>query len=146
MRHFAAPEHDGDLDLVALFEEAQNVLLLGRVVAHIDLRAELHFLGLDLALVLARLLGFDCLIVLVLTVIHDAADGRISVRCDLDQVETLFLGDTAGLDRRVDTHLVAVVTDQPAFAHGDLFVEPGLLSSYCAHLLSTCFPALERVQ
>ena len=126
------------LTLLPCVEEAQHVLLLGRVVAHVDLRAELHFLGLDLALVLARLLGLDRLIVLVLAVIHDAADGRIGVRGDLDQVETLVLGDAAGLHGGINAHLVSVVADQPAFAHGDLFVEPGLLSSYCAHLLSTC--------
>ena len=59
MGHLAAAEHDGDLDLVASGEEAKHVLLLGGVVPHVDLRAELHFLGLDLALVLASLLRLD---------------------------------------------------------------------------------------
>ena len=65
-RHFAAAEHDGDLHLVASVEEAQARASSGGVVAHVDLGTELHFLRLDLALVLAGLLGLDGLIVLEL--------------------------------------------------------------------------------
>ena len=110
------------------------MLLLRRVVAHVDLRPELHFLRFDLALVLASLLGLDGLVVLELAVIHDAAHGRFRVRRDFHEVEPLVVGHPLGFRRHVNTHLFAIEADQTAFANRDLFVEPRLLSSYRAHL------------
>ena len=134
MGHLAAAEHDGDLHLVAGLQKAQHVLLLGGVVAHVDLRPELHFLRLDLALVLAGLLGLDGLVVLELPVVHDAAHGRRGVRSDLHQIEIHVVSDLLGLVRGIHAHLVPVEIDETALARGDLIVEPGLLSSYRAHL------------
>ena len=102
-------------DLVPRLQEAKHVLLLGGVVAHVDLRAELHFLGLDLALVLASLLGLDGLVVLELSVVHDAAHRRLGVRGDLDQVEILVIRDALSLRHRVDSQLRSVKADQTAF-------------------------------
>lgn len=95
--HLAAAEHDGDLHLVAGLQKAQHVLLLGGVVAHVDLRPELHLLDLDLVLVLTSLLGLDGLVVLELPVVHDAAHGRRGVRSDLHQIEIHVVGDLLGL-------------------------------------------------
>ena len=64
--HLAPAEHDRDLDLVALAQEAYDMALLGRVVVGIDLRAELDLLDRDRALVLARQLLLLLLVVLVL--------------------------------------------------------------------------------
>jgi hypothetical protein len=50
----AAPEHDRDLDLRTLVEEADDVSLLRLVVVDADLRPELDLLDVDLELVLAR--------------------------------------------------------------------------------------------
>ena len=47
--HLATPEHDRQLDLVALGEEALDVLHLRRVVVLVDLGPELHLLDDDLA-------------------------------------------------------------------------------------------------
>ena len=132
--HLAAAEHDGDLHLVAGLQKAQHVLLLGGVVAHVDLRPELHFLNLDLVLVLTSLLGLDGLVVLELPIVHDAAYGRRGVRSDLHQIEIHVVGDLLGLVRGVHAHLVPVEIDETALARDDLVVEPGLLSSYRAHL------------
>ena len=110
------------------------MLLLGGVVAHVDFRTELHFLRLDLRLVLARLLGLDGLVVLELPVVHDAAHGRRGVRSDLHQIEIHVVSDLLGLVRGIHAHLVPVEIDETALARGDLIVEPGLLSSYRAHL------------
>lgn len=115
-------------------QKAQHVLLLGGVVAHVDLRPELHLLDLDLVLVLTSLLGLDGLVVLELPVVHDAAHGRRGVRSDLHQIEIHVVGDLLGLVRGIHAHLVPVEIDETALARGDLIVEPGLLSSYRAHL------------
>src|SRR3546814_14736150 len=52
VRHLATTEADGDLDLVALFQESKHVAQLDLVVAHVRDRTELHFLDLDLLLLL----------------------------------------------------------------------------------------------
>ena len=135
MRHLTTAEHDRDLDLRPCLEEAQHVLLLRGVVADVDLRAELHFLGFDLALVLARLLGLDCLVVLELSIVHDAAHGRFSLRSDLDQVVAFVISDALSLLDRVDSHLSSVIGDKTTFLGTDLVVEPWFLGSYRAHLL-----------
>src|SRR5215210_4492277 len=54
MLALAAAEHDRDLDLRALVEEALDVALLGLVIVNSDLRPELDLLDVDLRLVLAR--------------------------------------------------------------------------------------------
>ena len=112
------------------------MLLLGGVVPYVDLRAELHFLGLDLALVLASLLRLDGLIVLELAVIHDAAHGRFRIRGDFNKIKPLVVSNALRLGNRVDTQLRSVEPDQAALAHRDLFVEPRLLSGYRTHLPS----------
>ena len=142
--HLAAAEHDRDLDLVSTLQEAKHVLLLGGVVAHVDLRAELHFLGFDLVLVLTSLLCLDGLVVLELAVVHDAADRRISLRGDLYQVVAFALCDAQSLRSRVDAQLGSVVADQATFLGPDLVVEPWLLSSYSAHLLLMTKRACKR--
>ena len=138
--HLATAEHDGDLDLVALTEETKHVTLLGLVVARIDLGAELHLLDLDLGLVLARLLGLDRLLVLVLAVIHDAANGRIGVGSDLYQIETLVFGKALC---RVVSHLVlgAIDTNDEELRRMNLTVDPCVLSCYDKHLLIKNLPS-----
>src|SRR6185503_20955041 len=80
MRHFAAAEEDRRLHLVAIGEEALDVLLLEVVVVLVDLRAELDLLDLDHPLVLFRLAAALLLLVLVLAEIHDSADRRYRSR------------------------------------------------------------------
>src|SRR5262249_50642047 len=70
---------------------------------------------------LARALLF---LVLILPEIHDAADRRSGRRRDLDEVESLLLGDGQGLRRRHDAELLAGVIDHPDFADPDPFVDP----------------------
>src|SRR3954451_16904303 len=53
VRELAPAEHDRDLDLVTPLEEADDMALLGLVVADRDLRAELDLTDRDLLLMLA---------------------------------------------------------------------------------------------
>ena len=53
----------------------------------VDVRTELDFLDLDDLLLLARLIGPLLRLVLVLAIVEDLADRRISIRLDLDKVE-----------------------------------------------------------
>src|SRR6185503_10284917 len=124
MRHLAAAEEDRRLDLVAVLEEALDVLLLELVVVLVDLRAELDLFDLDHLLVLASLARALLLLVLVLPEIHDAADRRVGRRGNLDQVEPLLLGDRQRLWRRHDAELCAGVVDDADFPDPDAFVDP----------------------
>src|SRR5665811_366848 len=87
MGRLTPAEHDRDLDLRPLVEEANDVPLLRLVVVHADLRPQLYLLDVNLLLVLASQLRLLLLRVAVLAVIHHPADGRVGARGDLDQVE-----------------------------------------------------------
>ena len=141
MRHLATAEHDGDLHARALLEEAEHVTLLGLVVADVDLGTELHLLDLDARLVLARCLGLHGLLVLVLTIVHDAAYGRIGVRSDLDEVEVLLVGDALRVANVEEPQLRAIDTDQAAPRRGDLVIDARVIVlSYFRYLLQNTKP------
>ena len=93
MRHFAAAEAQDELDLVAFLEEAAHGLHLGLVIMVVDAGAQLDFLDLDDLLLLAGLGGLLLLVEAEFAVIEDLADRRIGVGHDLDQIETIFLGE-----------------------------------------------------
>src|SRR6266511_69809 len=124
--HLAAPEHDGDLDLVALAQEAFDVALLGGVVVLVDLGPHLHFLEDDQALLAPALLGLDGLLVLVLRVVHQLADRRPRHRRDLDQVEVELVGHPQGGDGVHDAELLPVGTHHPDLGGPDPVVDPWL--------------------
>jgi hypothetical protein len=83
----ATAEHDRDLDLVALPEEALDMAPLRAVVMRVDLRADLDLLDDGLRLVLTRLSSLESRLVLELAVVHQFADRRSRRRRDLNQIE-----------------------------------------------------------
>ena len=89
MQVLPPPEHDRDLDLRPLVQEADDVALLRLVVVDSDLRPELDLLDEDLRLVLPRELRLLLLLVAVLPVVHHPRDRRIGLRGHLDEVEVL---------------------------------------------------------
>lgn len=127
MGHFAAAEHDGDLNACALLQETKDVTLLGLVIAHIDLGSELHFLDLDLGLVLTSLLGLHGLLVLELAVIHDPTHRGIRVGRNLHQVKPLFIGDALRIADAEETELRSIYADQTAGGSGDLVIDAGVI-------------------
>lgn len=111
--------------------------LLGLVVANVDLGSELHFLDLDLGLVLTSSLGLHGLLVLELTVVHDLADRRLRVGSDLDQVETLIVSDALGIADGEQAELRAIDANQTARRCSDLVVDAGVIRlSYFPYLHS----------
>src|SRR5436190_15221637 len=124
MRHLASAEEDRRLDLVAVLEEALDVLLLELIVVLVDLRPELDLLDQDHLLVLLGLPAPLLLLVLELAEVHDAADRRHRRRRDLDEVESFLPCDGQGLRRRHDAELLAGVVDDADFADPDALVDP----------------------
>ena len=123
----AAAEHDRDLHLVALLEEALDVALLRHIVVVGDLRAQFDLAYVDLLLVLASLLCLLLLLVLVLRVIEEARDGRTGLGSDLDQVEITLLSHLERLLRLDDPDLLAVLVDEADLADTDALVDARLV-------------------
>jgi len=84
---FAAAEHDGDFDLVSLFEELLDCSSLGVEVAGPDLGSVLHFLDLRGRRFASRLFGSLRRFVLEAVVVHDSTHRRLRIGRNLDEVE-----------------------------------------------------------
>ncbi len=126
MVHLAASEGQRDLHLVALGQEVLHLAGLGVEVAPSDLRAVLHLLDDDVAGLAAGLLGLLRRLVLELAVVHDAADGRVRLGGDLDEVEIELPGEGEGFGQRLDADLLPVVSHQSDLSSPDPIVDPGL--------------------
>src|SRR5436190_2649070 len=136
----AAAEHDRDLDLRALVEEALDVAPFGLVVVNPDLGSELDLLDVDLSLVLAGQLRLLLQLVPVLAEVHDPAHRRIRLGRDLDQVEVLRVRIVACLVSRFDSELLAVLVDQPHARDADRVVDARLWLRTAGRLEATPAP------
>ena len=126
--HLPAPEHDRDLDLVALAEELLDLAGLGVEVAGADLGPVLHLLDRRRwCSCLPGFLGPLGRLVLVLAVVHDPADRRVGLVGHLDEVEVELPGHGQRLGQGLDADLVAVGADQAHLAGSDAIVDPGLV-------------------
>src|SRR5688572_25916813 len=123
VRHLAAAEENRCLHLVAIFDEALDVVLLELVIVLVHLRTELDFLDLDHLLVALRFPGPLLLLVLILAVVHDSTDGRHGGRRDFDQVEAFLAGKDKSLGRRHDAQLLPRVVDYADFTNPDALVD-----------------------
>src|SRR5438477_12267508 len=133
MRVLAAAEENRRLDLVALREEALDVLLLELVIVLIDARPELDLFDLDHLLVLLGLPSALLLLVLILAEVHDPADGRDRRRRDLHQIQALGPRERKRLRRRHDAQLRARVVNDSNLAHPNPFVGAhAIVSSWTA--------------
>ena len=101
VRHFAAPESQCYLALVALFEEARQISQLDLVITLFSPRPELHLFDLNDLLLGPRLVGTLLLLVLVFAKVHEPAHRRISLGGNFDKIDFRFFS----LDDRVSqTH------------------------------------------
>ena len=134
MRHFTAAETYGDFNPVAIVQELDSAFDLGIEVVGIDAGGHADLLDLDNLLVFlgflfllqlfeALLFLANGLFVLELSVVHDLADRRNSVRRDLDKVKVLLLGKRQGVGRGHNTKLAAVSSDHAKLLVADLLVD-----------------------
>jgi hypothetical protein len=115
-RHFAPAEKDRRLDLIALVQKPQHVVLLGLVVVIVHVDAELYFLNRDRLLVLFGLALFLFLLVQEFPIIHDAANRRLRCGGNFYQVKVLFAGHLKRFERWQDADLLALIADYADFA------------------------------
>ena len=88
----------------------------------VNLEAETNFLQSRVNLLLAGFTSLDCGFVLVLTVIHELAHGRLRVRGNLDQVEFGVLSQTQSVLQRDNAYLLATGTDKTDLGNADTIV------------------------
>ena len=121
-RHLASTEEDCGLDLIALIQKAQHVVLLGLVVVIVHVDAKLHFLNCDRLLVL---LGFAFLFLLLVQkfpIIHDAANRRLRGGRNLYQIQILFAGHLERFKGRQDSDLLTFVANHANFARPNTII------------------------
>src|SRR6185312_14490243 len=123
VRHFTAAESQGDLDLVALVEEALHRPHLHVVIVIVDGGAHLDLLDLDDLLLLAGFVGLFLLLVFVLAIVHQLADGGLVVGRHLHNVEAFFLAQSERLIQADLAILMAVVADQQDSLGDDFVVD-----------------------
>ena len=121
MLHLAAPEQDGDLDLVVVFEELAGLGNLGVDVVLAGLGADADLLQLlltDLATLVVLLRVFES----QLAVVENLADGRALVGSYLHQIEPSLPSHREGLSCGHQAQLLAFGTDQADRTYADVFV------------------------
>jgi hypothetical protein len=124
--HLTAAEPDGDLELVALVEEARGGLDLRLDVVVVDLRRHPDLFPRDGTLLLLGVLGLLLLLVAVLAEVQDLRDWRRGVRGDLDEVPSFALGELKGTRCRYDPELGTVGADEADGGNADLVVDAEL--------------------
>ena len=112
------------------------MLYLEVKVVFVGLGTKLHLLDLDhgaLAALLTLLFGR---FVFEATIVHDLADGRHSLRGDLDEVESLFAGEAKCIRGFQNADLLTVATDHTDARNADAVVDSILLGGRGAAFVS----------
>jgi hypothetical protein len=76
---------------------------------------------------LARLLGALALLVLELSIIHDATDGGLRLGGHFHQIQPLFLGPAQGFITADDANLFSIGSDETYLRNANLLVNADLL-------------------
>ena len=120
--HLTAAEADSDLAPVAFRQKLLCVSQLYIEVVDINAGGHANFLHFHHALILAGFLLALGLLEPILAVIHEFAHGGDGIGGDLDQIQTLFLGQTQRLLRGHDAQLFTGIGDQSNLLIPDFFV------------------------
>jgi len=122
MRHLTAFEAQGGLDLVALSQETNRLILLGLVVVLVDGHGEFDLFDDDDLLFLAGSAIALVLLIEELSVVLNLADRRNGVGGDLYQVERSLASHLEGIKGSHDAELFAIFVDDANLAGADAFV------------------------
>ena len=93
----------------------------------VGVRSEADFLDHNLRGVLLHLLGLLALLIEILLVVQNLADGRIRLGADLNKIELEFVGQGLGLGDRVNPLLRDVVSYETDLRGRDLSVDAELV-------------------
>ena len=124
MDDLASPEKYRCFDLIALFQEPDDVILLEVVVVLIRVGSKLHFLYGDVLLMLFRFVKFLVQLVKVFAVVHDPANRRLCSGRYLNQVQATLLSDLYRLLWRHDSELLVLIVNDSDLSRPDALVHP----------------------
>lgn len=124
--HFASAEAQRDLGLVAVLKEALQAAQFRLEVVLIRGRTELDFLDLDDFLLGLGFLSLLLFLITELAVVHQAADRRLGVRRDLNEVNVGVLSHAQGFRSADNADLGAIDAGQSDLRNSDLTVDPML--------------------
>ena len=122
--HFASAIGQHDFRFVAFFQKSLNLPDLDLEIVLVRPWTQFDFLDLGRFLVSPTLMVFLAQLILVLAVIHDAADWRRRRRRDFHQIVSAFLRLLERFRRRKDAELLAFRPDHPDFTDSNLAVHP----------------------
>jgi hypothetical protein len=123
MSNLTSAERNGQLNTIAVLNKAPDVLYFEVHIMGVGARADLHFLDRTRGRALLGVVGLLLLRVPILVEIGDASYRRVRIARNLDQVQTLALGDTNRLAQRQDADLGAVDIDDAYFRGANLVVD-----------------------
>ena len=112
-----------ELNLATTLEKAPNLVELVVEVVRVGVGMELDFLHLLHLLGFTRLLLPDGLFVLELSVVHDLADGWLSVGRDLDEIEPPLVRETLCVACRHYAEHISLGIKNAQLRHADLEVD-----------------------
>lgn len=118
-----AAEADGHLHAVAVLQKANGVTHFGVEIPDVGVETETDFLDLRDMLIFTGFLLALRLFEPILTVVHDTANGRDSVRRDLHQIQIVFIRDLLSISGGHNAHLLTVGSDHTDFGVADLFID-----------------------
>jgi len=145
VRHLAAPESDGDFDLVSFLQKLLNRLALERQIVLIRCRPHAHFLEQSKLLVLARVALSLFLLKLVFPIVKETADRGNRRWGNFDEVGVTVLGEPQRLENRENAKLLAVLADDPDFPGTDALVDAEIFANRFSPLLDNAMVTSARV-
>src|SRR2546421_4789572 len=152
VRHFAATMKNHGAHLVALAEEADDLILANLIVVLRGVGPKLDFLQLRTAAALALFVGLLVQLVLIFPVVGDFADRRVGGGRNLHQIKPAFPRELHCLERLHDTELLTLFVNHPDFARPDAFVyartvtrpEVAFSDKSPSRAIGTCFPRIDQ--
>jgi hypothetical protein len=92
---------------------------------------------LDGPALLARIVDFLAGLILEFAIVHDLADGRVRIGCNLYEIEPFFAGNPQGLRDGYDAKLSSIRRNQPDLLGPDLSIDSDFLNflAYGRYLL-----------
>jgi hypothetical protein len=123
MGNLTTAKRNRQLNTIAFLNKALDVLYFEVHIMGIGARANLHFLDGAGGRALFGVVGLLLLRVTILVEVGYAADRRVRVGRDLDQVESLRFGRADRLAQAEDAYLGAVYVDDADFRRADLLID-----------------------
>jgi hypothetical protein len=144
VRHLSPAEANGDLDLVALRQQAARRTMLDLEVMIVNLRTHGDFPQLDNLAPGSSFSVFLVLFVLVTPEIHHAADWRIRSGGNFHQIPLTFFCQAQSIPNSHDAQLAPFVIDDAYVSYADLLINSQFLGNENLPVLTPLGAVIDR--